>query len=105
MTPEFDKYVQSIMESLEVIEEAKKCDGPSLTQLSDKEGFRFMKCAENPYSPGFKRIYFGQKGKKVNIMKCLKSPPTKGQRRWEDCNLAIQAFKRRMRKRRRQSNG
>ncbi len=101
MTPEFDKYIESILESFEIIEEAKKCDGPSLTQLSDKEGFRFMKCAENPYSPGHKRIYFGQKGKKVNIMKCIKNPPTKGQRRWEDCNIAIQVFKRKMRKKRR----
>ena len=58
-----------------------------------------MACRENPYSPGFKRIYWGQKGKPVNIMKCLKHPPTKGQRRWEDCRDAIQAFKFRVKKR------
>lgn len=101
MTEKFDNYINSVLESVELITEAKKCDGPSLRQLSDKEGFRWMACRENPYSPGFKRIYWGQKGKPVNIMKCIKSPPTKGQRRWEDCRDAIQAFKYKIAKRKR----
>jgi hypothetical protein len=68
MTPEFDKYFDSLIH-----EEFKlpRCTGETFPQLSIKPEYRWMRCVSNPYSTGFRRVFFGRRGKKVNIRKCL----------------------------------
>jgi hypothetical protein len=90
MTSNFDDYIE------ELLTEALRCDGPSLRQLSDKPNYRFMACKANPYSPGFKRIYWGRKGKKVNLNHCKTAVP--GQARYEECRDVLRAIIKRRRK-------
>ena len=97
MTEKFNNYVIFI-ESL--LLEAKKCTGPSLRQLSDKPEYRWMACMSNPYSPGYKRVYWSRKGEKVNVAKCLKNKPRFGTMKGMACRDAVSAARRRLRKRR-----
>lgn len=90
MTQKFDEFVR------QVLTEAKRCEGPSLRQLSDKPTYRFMACKANPYSPGFKRIYWGRKGKKVNMNHCKTAVP--GQARYEECKDFLRAIIKRKKK-------
>ena len=92
MTENFDKFIR------EVLTEAKRCDGPSLRQLSDKPNYRFMACKPNPYSPGYKRIYWSRKGKKINLNHCKTAVP--GQARYEECKDALRAIIKRRKKHR-----
>jgi hypothetical protein len=96
MTPEFDKFVQ------EILTEAKRCQGPSLRQLSDKSGYRFMACRENPYSPGFKRIYWGHKDGSFDYTKCLRNPRP-GTGAYEECKDIRRAQIRRQKRLRRRN--
>ena len=52
MTPEFDKFCKIIEEKY------KRCTGTTMPELSDNAQYAFSRCAPNPYSAGFKRIYF-----------------------------------------------
>jgi len=90
MTPEFDKFVN------EILHEAKRCGGPSLRQLSDKSRYRFMACRENPYSPGFKRIYWGHKDGSFDYTKCARDPRP-GTSAYEECKDLQRAIARRRR--------
>ena len=80
-----------------------KCTCPGLPELSSKRGYRFSRCVENPYSDGFKRIYYGKIGKKINVKKCLQNMPQAGTGKCEDCKLAIRALKGRLLRRKRKN--
>jgi hypothetical protein len=92
----FDTFLESVMT---LILDAKKCNGPSLRQLSDKRAYRWCRCAENPYSPGYKKVYYGRKGKRINVAKCLQKFPTSGTAKYYDCMDAVAALRRRIAKR------
>lgn len=92
MTPKFEQYFQ------QVLTEAR-CEGLTGRQLSDKATFRWMQCVENPYSHGFKRIYFGDKRRKFDLKKCLRQPRP-GTSTYADCKLAMQVMRRRAKIRR-----
>jgi len=95
MASRFNTYIEQVYR---MIEESKrpKCTGPGLPELSSKRGYKFSRCVENPYSDGYKRIFYGKVGKKTNIAKCLKNMPQAGTGKYEDCKLAIRAWKRRL---------
>lgn len=65
MTPKFDDLVNTLLNEA-------RCKNPSLPQLSDKKKFRFMRCVENPYSSGIKRVYYMRKDGTFNYKKCNK---------------------------------
>jgi len=90
MTEKFDSLVN------ELLTEAKRCNGPSLRQLSDKPEFRWMRCAANPYSPGYKRIYWGRRGEKINFKHCKRARPGSG--KYEDCVDAKRALIRKIKR-------
>lgn len=98
MTPNFDKFISSIITE----GGGGRCKGLTLTQLSNKAGYRFMKCVENPYSFGFKRVYFGDKRGRFDRRKC-KKPQRPGTQGYEECLLlkkaAIQRLKMRLKQR------
>lgn len=100
MTQKFDDFINQILTE-GVITEAKRCKGPSLRQLSDLPQYRFMRCAPNPYSPGYKRIYWGRRTEKFDVRKCKKARP--GTSKWEDCldakRYIIAAYKKRKKSR------
>lgn len=98
MTPEFDKFVKKI------ITEAKRCQGPSLRQLSDKSRYRFMACRENPYSPGYKRIYWGHKDGSFDSTKCARNPRP-GTGAYEECKDIRKARMRRLKRLKRLKRG
>ena len=77
MTPEFDNYISELLTE-------SRCKGLTLRQLSDKSDYRFMRCVENPYSHGFKRIYWSDKRRKFDVKKCLRNP-RKGTPAYETC--------------------
>lgn len=87
MTENFDNFIR------EILTEAKRCNGPSLRQLSDKPNYRWMRCAPNPYSPGYKRVYYSRRGKKINLKHCKTAVP--GQGRFYECEDARIALVRR----------
>lgn len=87
MTEKFDNFIR------EILTEAKRCEGPSLRQLSDKANYRWMACKENPYSPGYKRVYWGRRGKAVNLNHCKTAVP--GQARYYECQDTMRAILRR----------
>ena len=90
MTPEFDKYIKDIV----LLTEAKRCKNASLRQLSDKARYRFMACRENPYSPGYKRVYWGHKDGSFDYTKCLRNPRP-GTSAFEECKDLKRAIIRR----------
>lgn len=92
MTENFDNFINQLLT------EAKRCNGPSLLQLSDKPEYRFMKCAPNPFSPGYKRIYLIRKGEKVDIAKCLKHKGKMGTKKGEECRIALKALRKKLSK-------
>ena len=96
MTPEFDRYFNSLLH-----EEFKlpRCNGESFPQLSIKPEYRWMRCVNNPYSTGYRRVFFGKRGGKVNLKKCLTKPPQKGTQKSEECNMAIKTLKKMLRRR------
>ena len=89
MTPKFDEFVNQIITE-------SRCKGLTGRQLSDKASFRWMQCVENPYSHGFKRIYFGDKRRKFDLAKCTRDPRP-GTSTYADCQLAIRALRRKAR--------
>lgn len=90
----FMQYVKSLLKEEHI--KRPKCKGPGLPELSSKKGYRFSRCVENPYSDGYKRIYYGKVGQKVNVKRCLKKMPQPGTGKCEDCKLAIASLKRRL---------
>lgn len=77
MTPEFDKLYQKLLNEA-------KCKQPTLRQLSDKKGYRWMACRENPYAHGVKRVYWGRKDGTFDYKKCLR-PQRAGTEAGEEC--------------------
>ena len=95
MTENFDNFINSIMNSL-ITEKTARCKGPTLRQLSDKQEFRWMKCAPNPYSYGFKRVFFSRKDGSFDWSKCDRNP-RRGTEAGETCALRQQILNRRRR--------
>lgn len=92
MTENFDKFIN------EVIEESEgRCTGPTLRQLSSKARYRWTRCAENPYSAGYKRIFWGDKKYPLDLRKCARNPRP-GTSAYEDCRDRRNAILRRIRK-------
>jgi hypothetical protein len=51
--------------SLETLEEAGRCTGPTQKASSDRKGKKWMQCVKNPSGKGYKRIHWGQAGVRV----------------------------------------
>lgn len=94
MTDKFDKFVNSL-----ITERYKRCTGTTLPELSDNPRYVFSRCAPNPYTAGFKRIYFQKRGEKLSLDKC-KNDPVFGSAKYEECRLAKIAQLRYMRRQR-----
>ena len=94
MTEKFDTFVNSI-----VTERYKRCRGSTLPELSDNPRYIFSRCAPNPYTAGFKRIYYLKRGEPLTTDKC-KNNPEYGTSKYEECRLAKIARNKRLRKRR-----
>ena len=97
MTPEFDKFCKIIEEKY------KRCSGSTMPELSDNAQYAFSRCAPNPYSAGFKRIYFVRRGERITLDKC-KNDPKFGTAKHEECRLAKLAYIKRLRRLRDQKN-
>ena len=82
MTKNFDLFVEEIL-----FERYKRCKGSTLPELSDNPRYVFSRCAPNPYTSGYKRIYYLKKGEPLSIKKC-KTNPTYGTAKYEECRLA-----------------
>lgn len=99
MTSLFDDYVSALLNECANISDSlilEKCTHETNIQLSDKADFRFMRCIENPYSSGIKKIYFGDKRQKFDLKKCLRHP-RRGSATYENCRMAMRALKRKIR--------
>lgn len=94
MTEKFDKFVNEI-----ITESEGRCTGPTLRQLSAKARYRWTACKENPYSSGYKRIYWGDKKYPLDLRKCARNP-REGTSAYEDCNDYRNAVIKRIKKRR-----
>jgi len=92
MTENFDKFINEIIEESE-----GRCNGPTLRQLSSKARYRWTACRENPYSSGYKRIFWGDKKYPLDLRKCARNP-RQGTAAYEDCRDRRNAILRRMRK-------
>lgn len=86
MTEKFDLFVEDIL-----LERYKRCKGPTLPELSDNPRYVFSRCAPNPYTSGYKRVYYLKKGEPLSLKKC-KTNPTFGTARYEECRLAKMAY-------------
>ena len=89
MTENFDQFVDGIL-----TERYARCKGTTLPELSDNPRYVFSRCAPNPYTAGFKRIYFLRKGEPLSLDKC-KNDPAFGTAKYEECRLAKLAYIRR----------
>jgi hypothetical protein len=92
MTEKFDTFVESLL-----LERYKRCKASTLPELSDNPRYIFSKCAPNPYTSGFKRIYYLRRGEALSLDKC-KTNPRVGTARYEECRLAKIAYMKRMKK-------
>jgi hypothetical protein len=99
----FNEYINDILHVVDESAKLAKCTGPTLPQLSPKVEYKWCRCAPNPYSTGYKRVFYMRRGKKVNIAKCLEKMPTVGTAKYYECQTAISALKRRIRKQRREN--
>lgn len=100
MTPEFDAYYESLLSEAFKL---PRCDGESFPQLSVKPEYRWMRCVTNPYSTGYRRVFFGKRGEKVNIRKCLSKPTAKGTQKREECDMALRILRKLMRQKRKKN--
>lgn len=82
MTENFDKFVQGLL-----LERYRRCKGPTLPELSDNPRYIFSRCSPNPYTAGFKRIYYLKRGDPLTLDKC-KNEPAFGTAKYEECRLA-----------------
>lgn len=100
MTPNFDKEFHRI-----ISEEFKlpRCNGETFPELSIKPEYRWMRCVSNPYSTGYRRVFFGKRGKTVNLKKCITNPSQKGTQKREECDIMLRTFKKLLRKRRKRN--
>jgi hypothetical protein len=90
MTKKFDTFITQILC------EAERCKGPTLRQLSDNPRYKWSRCAPNPYSSGFKRIYWGKHGEKYDIRKCKRAKL--GSANYEECKDIKRALERKIRR-------
>ena len=99
MTEKFDNFINEIL-----FESGRKpiCSGSSLPQLSDNPRYVFSRCAPNPYTSGYKRIYYLRRGEKLTLDKC-KTNPRYGTAKYEECRLARRAHANRLRRMRKAS--
>jgi hypothetical protein len=97
MTEHFDEFINHILH-----ESGRKprCTGATLPQLSDNPRYVFSRCAPNPYTAGYKRIYYVRRGEKLTLDKC-NNDPRYGTSKYEECIIARRAHANRMRRRRR----
>lgn len=86
MTENFDKYIENIL-----FERYKRCKGSTLPELSDNPRYVFSRCAPNPYTAGYKRIYYLRRGEPLSLKKC-KTNPAYGTAKYEECRLAKLAY-------------
>lgn len=86
MTKNFDLFVEEIL-----LERYKRCKGSTLPELSDNPRYVFSRCAPNPYTAGYKRIYYLRKGAPLTLKKC-KTNPAYGTAKYEECRLAKLAY-------------
>jgi hypothetical protein len=86
MTENFDLFVESIL-----TEKYRRCQSATLPELSDNPRYVFSRCAPNPYTSGFKRIYYIKRGEPLTLKKC-KSNPAFGTAKYEECRLAKIAY-------------
>lgn len=86
MTKNFDLFVEGIL-----LERYKRCKGSTLPELSDNPRYVFSRCAPNPYTSGYKRIYYLRKGEPLSLKKC-KTNPRFGTAKYEECRLAKIAY-------------
>ena len=93
MTEEFDNFIKRV-----VLERYKRCSGATLPELSDNPRYVFSRCAPNPYTSGFKRIYYLRRGEPLSMDKC-KTDPAYGTAKYEECRLAKLALLKKMRRR------
>lgn len=93
MTSNFDNFCNLIHEKY------KRCKGPTLPELSDNPRYVFSRCAPNPYTSGYKRVYYLKKGVPLTLDKC-KTNPTFGTAKYEECRLARLAYLRKLKNRR-----
>lgn len=92
MTQNFDSFVKGLL-----LERYKRCDSPTLPELSDNPRYVFSRCAPNPYTSGYKRIYYLRRGEKLTLKKC-KTNPRYGTAKYEECRLAKLAYLKRLRR-------
>ena len=97
MTEKFDDFIKRLLQ-----ESGRKprCTGPTLPQLSDNPRYVFSRCAPNPYTSGYKRIYYIRRGEKLTLAKC-KNDPRYGTSKYEECRIARRAYANRMKRRKR----
>lgn len=93
MTDNFDNFVNSL-----VLERYKRCKASTLPELSDNPRYVFSRCAPNPYTSGFKRIYYLRRNEALSMDKC-KTDPRYGTAKYEECRLAKLAYIKRMKRR------
>lgn len=93
MTENFDNFINSI-----ILERYKRCKASTLPELSDNPRYVFSRCAPNPYTSGFKRIYYLRRGDPLTLDKC-KTDPRYGTAKYEECRLAKLAYMKRMKNR------
>lgn len=91
MTSNFDKFCNLIQEKY------KRCSGSTMPELSDNAQYVFSRCAPNPYSAGFKRIYFLRKGEPLSLDSC-RNDPRFGTAKYEECRLAKLAYIKRLKR-------
>lgn len=94
MTENFDTFVESVL-----LERYKRCKGTTLPELSDNPRYIFSKCAPNPYTSGFKRIYYLRRGEPLSLKKC-KTNPRYGTAKYEECRLAKIAYLKKLKRKR-----
>lgn len=95
MTNSFDNFVNEVL-----TERYKRCKGPTLPELSDNPRYVFSRCAPNPYTAGYKRIYYFRRGEPLTLNKC-KTNPRYGTAKYEECRLAKLAHMKKMKRLRR----
>jgi len=96
MTTQFNNFIKGIL-----LERYKRCKGSTLPELSDNPRYIFSRCAPNPYTAGFKRIYYLRRGEPLTLDKC-KTYPRYGTAKYEECRLAKIAHMKKVKRLRKQ---
>lgn len=99
MTRKFDEYYNKVLNEA-AKRKTKRCNGPTLPELSDNPRYIFSRCAPNPYTSGYKKIYYLRRDEPLTLDKC-KNDPRYGTSKYEECRLAKIAHRNRQRRLRR----